>query len=229
MGHDGARNKQLNQLQAVQMGNLEPEALSFSGIAGLEDGLRNDPKKADRDRVDLLLQLQAVQRYLAVLEEQLAALAQEIYRLNKLRQEKLALTQQAFDQMHEAEDLIDDIADGVSPEERQRLIELLGDCDKDASADELIILLEMQIQKQFELGKSLTSEVDELEKRIAEKQREHDDLQAVRDQIAQSRSLEETSALIERYEIEKPEQISSMETHIENRDTTPNFDFPDFN
>ena len=107
--------------------------------------------------------------------------------------------------------------------------EMLRGGAKDASVDELIILLELQIQKEFEEGNSLTSEADELEQRIAERQNEHDDLQPIRNQIAHSHSLEEANALIERYEAEKPGQVSSMETHIENRDTAPNFDFPDIN
>lgn len=171
--------RELEQIQAVRMDNLEEDTLNFenaSGTAPLTSAVQKKDKNAS-----LLQQLHEVNEFLKRLDAHLEELQAIIDDLNRQRAEALAASQEAFDQMHEAEDLIADIQDGISDDERIRLIELLGDEAQNASIEELTLLLHFHYDRERQQGLDRLKEAEQLEKEIQEQQ-------AIRDQLLEDRN-----------------------------------------
>ncbi|MEO0510803.1 MAG: hypothetical protein AAF065_13205 [Verrucomicrobiota bacterium] len=180
MGQEGDRQKQrLEQVQAVQMGNLDEEALSFSGMSGLDRRRSDNLDRKKKDGFDLLIQLNEVNEYLAKLDAMIAEIQARIDELLVERQTAELAAQEAFDRMHELEDLLSNIHDGISADESKRLTDLLGVDPKTIRIEELTILLEEEIRSSRQTGLDMTDEAEKLKTEI---EMERDAIKALKDQ-----------------------------------------------
>lgn len=203
MGNEGDRQKQrLEQVQAVQMGNLDAEALNFSGISGLDSHQLDKLDHKNKNEFDLLIQLIEVNEFLAKLDAMIAEIQARIDELLVEKQAAELVAQEAFDRMHELEDLLEDIRDDVSPEERKRLIELLGPKAERASAEDLAILIHLQIKQKRQEGLDKTQEVEEIEQRIEEDRNRLNTLDVQRRKYAAASSPEERVSIQQKIDSE---------------------------
>ena len=159
---DSDLNKAEAQLiQSVRSAAVNADDVSIAGLAELDTvkATQTETREKKQRDSDLALQVRATNEYLDRLETLIAETRAEIDRLRVIR-----------DQALEAEDLLDAIKDGISEEERQRLIALFGEGVKDANTAELAILLQAKIDKEHETGMEKSEEAELAAKDIADKE-----------------------------------------------------------
>lgn len=170
---DSDLNKAEAQLiQSVRSAAVNADDVSIAGLAELDTvkATQTETREKKQRDSDLALQVRATNEYLDRLETLIAETRAEIDRLRVIRDQALEAAQDACDRMHEAEDLLDAIKDGISEEERQRLIALFGEGVKDANTAELAILLQAKIDKEHETGMEKSEEAELAAKDIADKE-----------------------------------------------------------
>lgn len=218
-------------IESVRMGTLSADEISVTGFADLDKSKRielesREKKKRDRDLSD---QMRETQEFIDRMDALLAETKARIELLRLKREEALLKSQEAFDRMHEAEDLMLSIEDGISFEERQRVVTLLGAEAETMSATELNALLRETMQKSHKAGVEHSEEVGQLDEEIREKQERYDLLKAKRD------AYERTSTPEARQQIEQTlhdlnDQPASKTTEdFESQlGRDQDFDFPEF-
>ena len=183
--------------QTVRMENIAPESVSIAGFAAIDSmRLENDRREKKSSVYSLIQQIAMIDRYLEDLERAIAETEASIELLVLQWKEKLRLAEVAFDRMHESEDLLEAIKDGISIEERERLVKLLGAEAEKASKQELIELLNREFENARNTGIENTDEADELASRIQERKRQLKDLLAERDALVSAQSHEERVTLM---------------------------------
>ena len=156
---------------AVLMGNLDVQQVSLAGSPVLESARTDERSDKERKkRENDARELRRANDFLERIDARIAEIQAEIDDLEAQRREALQLAEEAFERAIEADELIDDIADGISPEERQRLIDLLGADAANASPDELLALLEAMRDENNATGRDQTDHADELADQIDHKQ-----------------------------------------------------------
>ena len=221
MGDETDSTKNIEQ--AVRMGNLEADALSFGSSADLANSSVNQSearRKKERDH-GLILELQGVDQFLKRLEASIAALEAQLNELRLKRDEARLASDTAFNQMHQAEELMQNLKDGVSAEERQQLIKMLGPDAKDAPSHELILMLQAHIAEQRLIGLDNSEKADALDQRIAEDQQILDALKAEQAAYESANSPEERVAIQQRVE----QSLSSLSSNSFEDQLEDNVDF----
>ncbi|WP_309385713.1 hypothetical protein [Cerasicoccus frondis] len=158
----------------VSAGNLDADELPLSGTMIIDDArarLENDTDRNKR-RDELIRELESTRDFIDRLESRIEEIQEEIERLEVQRAEALRLAEEAFALAIEADEMIDAIADDVSSDERQRLIELLGPVAADATPDELLVLLETLRDENNLNGRSQNAEAEDVESILDEKRDE---------------------------------------------------------
>lgn len=181
----------------VAAGNLDAEDLSLSGTAIIENARAREGSDGDQGKRGdgLMLELQRTHEYLDRLDTLIAETQAKIELLEAQRAEALRLAGVAFELAIEADELIDTLADGVSPEERKQLIELLGPEAADASPEELLILLEAFREGQNATGRSHSNEASDLDRQLAQEREQLDRYLKARDKYANAQSPEERAEI----------------------------------
>jgi len=194
----GASAKALEKM--VAMGNLAPEAAALSGLVEIEDARKRiDPEAERRKRTDeFMLEIERTRDFLDRLEARIAETKQIIEELKAQRIEAMRIAEEAFARAIEADELIDAIDDGVSAEERQQLIELLGPEAADASPEELIVLLKAFRDKNNQTGREQTGKAADLEERIERERDKYDRLRDERDAYFKADTPEAKAAIEDR-------------------------------
>lgn len=225
---DEAENSTKNIEQAVRMENLEADAISVGSSADVANSKVSQSqvrRKRERNH-DLILELQAVDQFLERLEASIAALEAQLNELRQKRDEIRLASDSAFNQMHLAEELMQNLRDGVSSEERHQLIKILGPDANDASSHELILLLQTHITEQRQIGLDNSEKADALDQRIAEDQKILDALKAEQAAYESASSPDERTAIQQRAE-QNLSSISSNAFEDQLKDSV-DFDVQDF-
>lgn len=169
--HD-PKSEEAQLIQAVHGGAVDVDDVSIAGFAELDaaKATQLDAKeKKERER-DLVLQIRSTNEFLKRLEAQIAKAEAAIILLREQYDAALFEATEAFDKMHEAEYLLEAIKDGISDDERKRLVELLGSEAENASVKELVILLQRKIDQEHDAGLAKSAEAEEAAKDIADKE-----------------------------------------------------------
>ena len=201
MENSGDTDKALTLLeQAVRMGLLGADEVTVASSAAIEaskqdhDGLKAK-KAAYRD---LMVQLNSVNDFLKQIDLMIAEAEANMERLLSEQASALADAEIAFERMHEAEDLLAGISDGISPDERLRLIELLGANAEYATAEELAIMLQQDMNSSHEIGLNKTEEAERLEEKIRVQQELTEKLRSERDAYEKAQTPEERRVIEDR-------------------------------
>lgn len=226
MGNSGDNHDHLKQ--AVIMGHLDADDVSIHATAEMKAAeLRSAEKTArDSDKDEFVLQLQAVNDYLDRIDQVITQMEADIAELERRRIEAQQAADEAFERMHEAEDLLELMEDGVSDNERQRAKQLLGNKSDNASDEQLILLLHAYTQEQQSVGHQESQEAEELAQRIREDKQNLDHLKQERDAYREAKSPEAQQAAHSRTE----EIISTLDdpTLRQQLQEKVDFDVPDF-
>ena len=183
--------------QTVRMENIAPESVSIAGFAGIDSmRLENDRREKKSSVYSLIQQIAMIDRYLEDLERAIAETEATIELLVFQWKEKLRLAEVAFDRMHESEDLLEAIKDGISIEERERLVELLGVEAEKASRPELIEMLNREFENARNTGIENTDGADELAARIQAEKDKLKELETERKALEEAHSHEERLILM---------------------------------
>lgn len=187
-----------NLEQAVLMDNLPVEALSLV-VSGIIDLVKSEKRrKSDRERaISLALEVSAIERYREAFDQAIADLEARIELLTEEWELQLKLAELAFERMHEAEDLLEAIKDGITKTERDRLVDLLGARAANASADELTAMLLAFIEEEHQTGLDRTNDAEGIEKRIEERKKQLDELQDQRAALESAQTHDERLAAVE--------------------------------
>lgn len=218
-GHDAA-----NFAQAVSFGNLHPDAVAIAGHAALSsavDTQRLTVREKDQKAREFMLQIARVDAYLSRMDDIISSTEANFAVLVERRIEFARLAQEAYERSFEADDLIKAIKDGISPEERERLIELLGPEAATASADELTKALVAEKAKSESKGDELNSEAERVAHMIDEQQERLDALRELRDEYKNA-TLERRQQIEEA--VDKMNDPKSRTAHAEYAvSANPNF------
>ena len=167
--HEIARNEDRRRQDAarrVLTGNAEAHENTMAGglraTAPVLTRAAQDPNSPEGRRkreaqAALARALRELEDWIERLDEIIEELGLEIARLT-------AKMQQHFDNAHEAEDLLEDIQDGISEEERQRIVALLGPEAKNKTKEELDDLITQYIASERALGQETNAEREEKER-----------------------------------------------------------------
>lgn len=187
--------------QSVIMGNLTPEAVSISGVAVIDQARNSQRQEQEKkkEREEFLREAEQVRRYLEYLDTQIAETQERIALLEVDRIEARRRAQQAFDDAHEAEDLLHAISDGVTTEERKRVVKLLGLEAAISSKEELGVLLENYTATKEAVGREQSELADELDERIEEERQKLQELKNAREAYEKAQSTEERAEIEQRY------------------------------
>lgn len=207
--HEIARNENRRRQDAarrVLTGNAEAEGSMAGGLRATAPVLTlaaQDPNSPEGRRkreaqAALARALRELEDWIERLDEIIEELGLEIARLT-------AKMQQHFDNAHEAEDLLEDIQDGVSEDERQRIVALLGPEAKGKTKEELNDLITQYIASERALGQETNAEREA-------KERERQRVQEERNQAA-----EHHADLQERARNTPPEGYAQLREETERR------------
>lgn len=182
---------------AVQMGSMDIDQVNLTQSATLTSA-RMDERSQEKRRKDdkgLTDELRRVNEYLDKIDRLIAESQERIAELEAKREEATHEAQEAFSRMHELEDLLEDIKDGISPEERKRLIELLGPEAQNASDEDLETLIQLQIERERQQGLDKTQKIKDLDAQIQAERERLEKLEQERDSYETASSPEEREAI----------------------------------
>lgn len=181
--HEIARNEDRRRQDAarrVLTGNAEAHENTMAGglratapvlTLAAQDPNSPEGRRKREAQAALARALRELEDWIERLDEIIEELGLEIARLT-------AKMQQHFDNAHEAEDLLEDIQDGISEEERQRIVALLGPEAKGKTKEELDDLITQYIASERAQGRETDAEREA-------KERERQRVQEERNQAAE--------------------------------------------
>ncbi|GEM_PF-6813269 len=149
MGNKGETDKATEQMeQLVQMVTLDADEVTIASSAVIATAKKDSDAGRERKKVhrDLMMQLDSVNEFLKRLDTMIAEAELQLALLIEKQAQALMQAEYSFDRMHEAEDLLADIQGGISPEEKTRLIEILGVDPENLTVEELTILLQQEMK-----------------------------------------------------------------------------------
>lgn len=202
MSVDDTENKANRKLTAAFetaaiMEVLDPKAVTIASSAVIETASldQDDALIKKQSVIDWFLQNQIIDDYLKMLDRLIEELEERIALLRVeyalLKVEALA----AFDQMHGYQDLLKDIGDGISAEERQRLIDVYGEKAKDATAEELAIMLQADIDRAHQIGINKDEKADKVKQALEEEEERYRQIVEQRSNYENARSQEQQDAV----------------------------------
>ena len=198
MGNSGETDKATEQLeQLVRMGTLDANEVSITASAAIATAQKDSDTGREREKSyrDLMMQLDSVNEFLKRLDTMIAEAEAELALLLARQAEALIQAEFAFDRMHEAEDLMNDIRDGISSDERLRLIELIGVDPENMTVEELTILLQDEMRTSHKDGLDKTDEAEGIEKEIQAERDWLENARAQREAYANANTAEERRAI----------------------------------
>jgi len=151
-------------------------------LASAIDTQRLSVREKDQKAREFMLQIARVDAYLRRMEKLIAGLEAEIAALNERLLETSRLAQEAYERSFEADDLIKSIKDGVSADERERLIALLGPEAATTPIDELVAKLEALERQQRREGDDFTAEAERIEAKIDSRKSKLSKAESMRDE-----------------------------------------------
>jgi len=151
----------------VKMGQLDPDNLSVAGSAVLESERHKEVHDQKKRGETVQRLLDSVNEYLERIDQIIADTEERIRRLEEQRREAVRLAEAAQARAMEAQMLFALIQDGVSDEERRRLVELLGAEAETATPEELQDMLEKEEGLAQEEWYTQRQEIKRIEDEIA--------------------------------------------------------------
>lgn len=198
MGNKGETDKATEQLeQLVRMGILDADEVTIASSAAIATAKRDRDAGRDRKKAqsDLMAQLDSTNEFIERLNKIIEKAELQLALLIEKQAQALMQAEYSFDRMHEAEDLLAEIQDGISQEERQRLIEMLGVDPETLTVEELTILLQQEMRISHEAGLNHTERAELLEEKIQTKQDVINSLKEKREAYVNAETPEEKQAI----------------------------------
>jgi len=202
--------------QRILHDEIDPTSTSLAGSAVLSQAkaTREERKEKEEEKNGhFLLQAERVRRYLERLDYVIQTTRARVAELKAQHEEASRLAIEAFDRVHEAEDLLQDLVYGISDEEQDRLIQLLGPVAINATPDEIEALLKERIEEEKAEGRKQTELADELNVVIREEEARLYELEQIRENYATVSNPEEQLRLEE--QIDTYLSVKTIEHHAE--------------
>jgi hypothetical protein len=179
------------------MGTLDADEVTIASSAAIATAKKDSDAGREREKSqrDFIRQLESVNEFLKRLDTMIAQAELQLTLLIEKQAQALMQAEYSFDRMHEAEDLLADIQDGISPEEKRRLIEMLGVDPETLTVEELTILLQQEMRTSHEAGLEHTEQAELLEKKIQAKQDVINSLKGKREAYVNAETPEEKQAI----------------------------------
>lgn len=215
-----------NLAMLVESGSIAPDTVSIAGFASLSEAVERSPliNKNEKKQDDLFHALLAKDEYLRRMNAAIAELEQQIIELEEKRFELLEMAQEAYELAFEAEELSSLITDGISDNERERLVKLLGEDARDASIEELQSMLEEAHENFTELGDKYSQDASDILEKENAKSRELEELIKARDVYLHS-SPEKREAIRARDKNSHSDEALEKADHLT---VNPDFTVPNF-
>lgn len=208
----------------VALGNLHPDAVGIAGVAVLEAAIEAESRneKGRKAKVaELLHDIMRVDEYLRRMDDLIREVEANIAAMIARRDELRRLSQDAFECVFEADRLNDAILDGISEQERVELVALLGPEARNASADELRVLLDEEKKRSQSEGNRLSAEADDVAKSIDAEKGHLNTIKSLREEYTSASPERRAQIEDELDRLHPPEELpANIEREVE---TAPEF------